>query len=256
MRNSSVTVCTVLFSLGLAACADQPTGPRVHVMPGAGKSFEAFAQDQAICKQYAGDQVRGQAHDANERALIETVIGPVLKGRPYNYKIALQHDTQTSRGGDSSKATSQELVAWRHSTSRGNYYNLNLVEQFVDIINASSFVLFVLSKSLFTELEYRLCIETPKHKRLVLLADDIHDSIADSLLAPAQIFRGNFNFDFEQCRKGNRFGFNAEAEKSLLEADPLTMKSSRLLKLSNSLSNHSLNRNKISQNVRNQRLFN
>ena len=195
-------------------------------------------------------------YNKSDKDLIETVIGPVLKGRPYNYKIALQHDTQTSRGGDSSKATSQELVAWRHSTSRGNYYNLNLVEQFVDIINASSFVLFVLSKSLFTELEYRLCIETPKHKRLVLLADDIHDSIADSLLAPAQIFRGNFNFDFEQCKKGNRFGFNAEAEKSLLEADPLTMKSSRLLKLSNSLSNHSLNRNKISQNVRNQRLFN
>ena len=37
----------------LGACATVPTGPAVTVMPGSGKTFEAFQQDAADCQQYA-----------------------------------------------------------------------------------------------------------------------------------------------------------------------------------------------------------
>ena len=155
-----------------------------------------------------------------DRELVENVIAPILQGRPYNYKISLQHNANTS-GNLASNAT-QELIAWSHHQNRSDYYNLNLVEQFIDLINASSFVLFVLSKNLFTELEYRLSIETPKHKKLVLLADDIHDSIAENLLQPGQIFRGNFRKS-DVSRKGICF------EESGREPD------TQILKLSNRL---------------------
>jgi uncharacterized protein YcfJ len=59
-----------------------PTNPTVAVLPGAGKSFEAFAADQAVCKQYATAQVAGQAERANTLgvggALLTTALGAGL----------------------------------------------------------------------------------------------------------------------------------------------------------------------------------
>ncbi len=57
------------IGLLLAGCAQTPLGPTVQVMPGPGKSFEAFRADQANCKAFAADQVRGQADNANQRAV-------------------------------------------------------------------------------------------------------------------------------------------------------------------------------------------
>jgi len=52
------------------------------VMPGPGKSFDAFQADQATCKSYAADQVRGQAEAANNQAVgaavLTTAIGTGL----------------------------------------------------------------------------------------------------------------------------------------------------------------------------------
>ncbi len=76
----------VLSSVGLlamlAACAAPPMGPTVQVMPGPGKTFDAFRMDQANCKAFADDQVRGQAEVHNQRAVggavLSTVIGAGL----------------------------------------------------------------------------------------------------------------------------------------------------------------------------------
>lgn len=62
----------------LAGCAATPFGPTVQVMPGPGKSFEVFQIDQANCKSYAADQVRGQADAANQRAAGAAVLATVL----------------------------------------------------------------------------------------------------------------------------------------------------------------------------------
>jgi hypothetical protein len=64
----------------LCGCATVPTGPRVTVMPGNGKSFEAFQQDGVSCQQYAqsvlGGPNAGQA--ANDRAAGTVVAGSAV----------------------------------------------------------------------------------------------------------------------------------------------------------------------------------
>ncbi|HEV8439772.1 MAG TPA: glycine zipper family protein [Methylomirabilota bacterium] len=40
----------------VSACATVPTGPSVMVLPGNGKSFEAFQTDNAVCRQWAAEQ--------------------------------------------------------------------------------------------------------------------------------------------------------------------------------------------------------
>ncbi len=65
-------------ALLLAACASTPMGPTVRALPPQGKPFEVFAQDQASCKQYADDQVRGQADRANSTGVLEGIGGTVL----------------------------------------------------------------------------------------------------------------------------------------------------------------------------------
>jgi len=69
----SIVSATVLALL--SACAGTPMGPRVQVLPGPNKPFEVFQQDQTICKQYAADQVNGQAENANERAVGTALLG-------------------------------------------------------------------------------------------------------------------------------------------------------------------------------------
>lgn len=71
---------TLLAALG--GCAATPQGSTVAVMPGPGKTFESFQADNASCKTFAGDQVKGQADAANQRAAgagaLTTVLGTGL----------------------------------------------------------------------------------------------------------------------------------------------------------------------------------
>ena len=62
----------------LAGCAATPMGPTIQVMPGPNKSFDTFQTDQLVCKNYAEQQVQGQADVANQRAVGGAVLGTVL----------------------------------------------------------------------------------------------------------------------------------------------------------------------------------
>ena len=66
------------FLAALAGCAATPLGPTVAVMPGPGKSFEAFRADNDTCKFFAADSVKGQADAANQRAAGAALLGTVL----------------------------------------------------------------------------------------------------------------------------------------------------------------------------------
>jgi hypothetical protein len=72
----------VALGLLLSGCAQTPMGPTVQVMPGPGKSFDAFQFDQAGCRQFADQSVAGQAQNANNRAVgaaaLTTVVGAGL----------------------------------------------------------------------------------------------------------------------------------------------------------------------------------
>ncbi|MGH7155935.1 MAG: peptidoglycan-binding domain-containing protein [Acetobacteraceae bacterium] len=62
----------------LAGCAQTPMGPTVQVMPGPGKSFDAFQMDQMGCKQFAEQSVAGQAQNANIRGVATGAITTAL----------------------------------------------------------------------------------------------------------------------------------------------------------------------------------
>ncbi len=62
----------------LSACASQPMGPTVAVMPAPNKPFDVFAQDQAACKEFANSQVAGGAQVANNQTIGTAVIGTAL----------------------------------------------------------------------------------------------------------------------------------------------------------------------------------
>ena len=49
----------LLVSL-LAACASIPSGPSMMALPGSGKTFDQFREDDYYCKQYANEQVGGK----------------------------------------------------------------------------------------------------------------------------------------------------------------------------------------------------
>jgi hypothetical protein len=77
MKRVGLWTAAGLATVSLCACVG-PVGPTVPVAPGPGKSFDAFAADQATCRQYADAQVAPQAAYANNRAVGSAVLGTAL----------------------------------------------------------------------------------------------------------------------------------------------------------------------------------
>jgi hypothetical protein len=77
MKHLGLWTAAGLAALSLSACVG-PVGPTVPVAPGPGKSFSAFAADQAACEQYADAQVGPQAAYANNRAIGSAILGTAL----------------------------------------------------------------------------------------------------------------------------------------------------------------------------------
>ena len=70
----------VLAVVALSGCAvAPPPGPSVMVMPGQGKSFEAFQADDAACRQFATQQTGIAPADAANQSLVSSAaVGTVL----------------------------------------------------------------------------------------------------------------------------------------------------------------------------------
>ena len=69
--------------VGLGGCASIPTSPSVMVLPGAGKSFEQFQADNAVCRDWASQQVgttstTAAAQSTAGTAAVGTVLGAGL----------------------------------------------------------------------------------------------------------------------------------------------------------------------------------
>ena len=70
----------IVAVLALAGCAvAPPPGPSVMVMPGQGKSFEAFQADDSACRQYAAQETGIAPQEAANQSLIgSAALGTVL----------------------------------------------------------------------------------------------------------------------------------------------------------------------------------
>ncbi len=71
--------CALAATAVLAGCAQMPTGPTAHVMPGPNKPFEVFVADDRLCRDWAHSQVGGPGADAAaQRVAAATAAGVVL----------------------------------------------------------------------------------------------------------------------------------------------------------------------------------
>ena len=78
MRSFRVSSAFLAPVLLLSACATEPMGPTIAVMPAPNRPFDVFASDQAVCKQYASSQVQGGAQQANNQQFGTAVVGTLL----------------------------------------------------------------------------------------------------------------------------------------------------------------------------------
>ncbi|MCC6609458.1 MAG: hypothetical protein IT515_07260 [Burkholderiales bacterium] len=67
----------MVLLLGLGACVSVPTGPGVLVLPGSTKTFDQFREDEAVCRQYAFEQVGGTTAD---QAVANSAVGSAAVG--------------------------------------------------------------------------------------------------------------------------------------------------------------------------------
>ena len=68
-----------LAVVALSACATIPKGPSVMVLPGPGKPFEAFQADDAVCRQWAAQQVGTSPRKTANKTLVSgAAIGTIL----------------------------------------------------------------------------------------------------------------------------------------------------------------------------------
>ena len=65
----------------LAGCATEPSGPGVLVLPGAGKTFEQFREEDAVCRNYAQDRVGTTPEQAADDSVASSAgTGALLGG--------------------------------------------------------------------------------------------------------------------------------------------------------------------------------
>jgi hypothetical protein len=80
MRQAALPIAVAAaFSLGACTVAP-PSGPSVMALPGQGKSFETFQQDDVACRQYAWQQTGGASPGAaaSQSAVGSAVVGTAL----------------------------------------------------------------------------------------------------------------------------------------------------------------------------------
>ncbi len=70
----------MLLAVGaLTGCATIPTGPSVMVWPGPGKPFEVFQSDDAVCRQWASQQVGAKPGESANKSLASgAAVGTIL----------------------------------------------------------------------------------------------------------------------------------------------------------------------------------
>lgn len=71
---------SMALALVLAACATTPSGPEVLVLPGSGRTFEEFRQDDQFCRVYAFQQIgAGSSKEtADQRAIGNAAVGAAV----------------------------------------------------------------------------------------------------------------------------------------------------------------------------------
>lgn len=94
-------ILTILFSIFmLSACSTMPSGPSVLVLPGTGKNFDQFHNDDLMCKKLVHAQlaISQKEPDSKEEGQQNYDIGYIQcmygKGHRVPVPVDLMYDTQ------------------------------------------------------------------------------------------------------------------------------------------------------------------
>ena len=78
-HRGSILFSTALLVVVLSGCATVPTGPMVAVYPAPGKPFEQFQADDAVCRQWAAQQIGVTPQETvNQSTATGAVAGTVI----------------------------------------------------------------------------------------------------------------------------------------------------------------------------------
>jgi hypothetical protein len=76
---SHALIPAALAAATLVGCAQMPSGPTAHVMPGPNKPFDVFIADDKLCRDWAHSRIGGPGSDAAaQRFAAATATGVVL----------------------------------------------------------------------------------------------------------------------------------------------------------------------------------
>ena len=82
MVKLNIIITSIFLSLALLSvvgCATVPRGPSVMVMPGSGKTFEEFQSDDAMCRQWAAQQIGLSPQETiNQNTVAGAAAGTVI----------------------------------------------------------------------------------------------------------------------------------------------------------------------------------
>ncbi len=79
MKTRMGKIISVLAVLVISGCATLPSGPSVRVLPGHGKTFEQFMQDDAVCRHWSEQQIGISPQETvNQNAATGAVVGTAI----------------------------------------------------------------------------------------------------------------------------------------------------------------------------------
>ncbi len=117
---SLISLFLSLALLALEGCATLPTGPSVMVLPTPGKPFEQFQTEDAICRQWAGQQIGLSAQQtANQNTATGAVAGTAIGA---GLGAAIGAATGTAATGAAIGAASGLLLGTTAGASAGQAY--------------------------------------------------------------------------------------------------------------------------------------
>jgi len=121
MKRSRMLILLILaVSLITVGCATVPSGPSVLVLPAPGKSFDQFRSEDAMCQQYARQQIGLSPQETINRntasgAAVGTAIGAGLGA-------AIGAATGSAASGAAIGAGTGLLIGTAEGSSTGQYY--------------------------------------------------------------------------------------------------------------------------------------
>src|SRR5512139_1950468 len=121
MRNHrrSVFVCLAVLA-ALGGCATMPTGPSVMVLPPQGKPFEVFQAEDAVCRQWAAQQIGMSPQEtANQNTAAGAVVGTAVGA---GLGAAIGAASGNAGTGAAIGAGSGLLMGTASGASAGQYY--------------------------------------------------------------------------------------------------------------------------------------